>query len=701
MSSHTLQSAALHALLIGVNYYLPGDSPEGFSYPSLGGCVRDITLVEQFLTQKLETPRERIRKLTSSATGDSAPSEPRERWPTYENIISAFREVRSAATPGDLVYIHYCGHGGRVPTLLPEVKGERGLDETLVPMDIARAEAAHLRDVELAHLLREMVGKGLVVTLVLDSCHSGGATRGAGNVAVRGVAAVDRTHRPRTSMVVPRAELAATWRGLLAGVGPGGGLGMGLLTEATGYVLLAACRPSESAYEYAFEGEEMRGVLTYWLIDSLRQFGPRLTYKQIYDRILGKIHSQFRDQTPMLIGEGDRLVFGSERMATPYAVLVMDADATRQRVRLQAGRAQGVGSGSQFAIYSHGETELDRPEGRLALVEVEDAGATISWANVTARFKADAIEPGAQAVLLDPGRMRLCRNVRVVARDVGGCEPSALSRFEEALAVGGSRWVQLAQAGQEVDYQVVVNARGEYEIWDPAGHALENLRPAIEARADDGAARVVNRLVHLSKYQSVQQLDNNDRTSPLTHRLTTEVFKLPEGFDPEAARLDMRPSDASDGPLIFSTGEWLCLRIRNGSSQVLNVTVLDLQPDWGISQVFPSTEGKFFEPLDGGDKLDIPFRTYLPPGYAEGVDVLKVFATVGAANFRWLELPPLDSPPARTWRSYAKPSNALEQLLAILSAERLLARHVNVTNSSSHEWVTAQVVVRQQSEDAS
>jgi hypothetical protein len=32
--------------------------------------------------------------------------------------------------------------------------------------------------VELAHILKWMVDKGLVLTVVLDSCHSGGAARG-------------------------------------------------------------------------------------------------------------------------------------------------------------------------------------------------------------------------------------------------------------------------------------------------------------------------------------------------------------------------------------------------------------------------------------------------------------------------------------------------------------------------------------------
>ena len=51
-------------------------------------------------------------------------------------------------------------------------------------MDIGKLDARYLRDVELAHLLSAMVAKGLVVTVVLDSCHSGGATRGTDEAGV-------------------------------------------------------------------------------------------------------------------------------------------------------------------------------------------------------------------------------------------------------------------------------------------------------------------------------------------------------------------------------------------------------------------------------------------------------------------------------------------------------------------------------------
>src|SRR5262245_59663240 len=162
-----------HALLVGIDRYLPGQ-PGTMTYPTLAGCVNDVDRVAAFLHARWKLPFEEMIRLTST---DAGPPEPAEKRPTYENLVAAFAELLRRAGPGDRVLIHYSGHGGRTPTAYPEVKGDGGLDESLVPYD-ANAGARHLRDVELNCLLHRMADKGLIVTAVLDCCHSGGATRG-------------------------------------------------------------------------------------------------------------------------------------------------------------------------------------------------------------------------------------------------------------------------------------------------------------------------------------------------------------------------------------------------------------------------------------------------------------------------------------------------------------------------------------------
>jgi hypothetical protein len=145
-------NSSLHAILIGIDYYFPNSLEGGAYYPSLGGCVRDIDHVKDFLLTTLKIQSENILKLTCSINNndENKPLETQEKWPTYDNMIAAFNEITETSQPGDQLYIHYSGHGGRVKTLIPNKKGADGLDETLVPTDIGKPGTRYLRDTEMA-----------------------------------------------------------------------------------------------------------------------------------------------------------------------------------------------------------------------------------------------------------------------------------------------------------------------------------------------------------------------------------------------------------------------------------------------------------------------------------------------------------------------------------------------------------------------
>lgn len=616
MANPTSASPNLHALLIGVDHYMPNRMPDRSYYRSLGGCVRDVTHVEEFLKTRLGLPEARIMKLLARASRSAKPAGPAETWPTYENMVSAFKKLADLAAPGDQVYIHYAGHGGRATTIFPDLKGEDGFDEALVPTDIGNSEARYLRDIEMAHLLKTMVDKGLIITIVLDSCHSGGATRGRGGAMVRGLRTIDTTSRPAASLVASAKELAETWRSLSRGNTRNVKTGSGWLPQPQGYVLLAACRASESAMEYPFARGESNGALTYWLLDSLKQLGPGFTYKMLHDRIIAKIHTQFEDQTPQLQGEGNRVVFGNDLVQPQFAVNVMQVDAKKKKVMLNTGQALTVRKGAKFAVYSAGAADF-APDKRLALVEIDDLGATDSWAKITQHVGSGKIEPGSQAVLLDPGDIRLQRKVRLTQRDDVPKkidQKTALKKVEEVLAKDTSRFVLLADKNEPVEFQVVVNADEEYEIWDAAGKAISNLRPAIKIAEGGAAKRVVQRLIHLTKYRNVQQLDNNDVMSPLNRKLQIELAGVQKAYDPVDKPAPQPFADPGNTP-VLKPSEWTFLRLKNllprvddpndTSRNVLNVTALDMQPDWGISQIFP-TGAAAFEPLNPQQEVMIP-----------------------------------------------------------------------------------------------
>jgi Caspase domain len=688
-------SGALYALLIGIDNYPNNPLPDGTRYPPLGGCVRDIKHVEAFLLDRLAIPASNISKLTATRGPGGSLPEPDKKRPTYQNIVDKFKQLTDKAQSGDRIYIHYCGHGGRTRTASKNIKGEDGVDEGLVPYDIANyPDARYVRDIEIAHLLKAMVDKGLVVTLVLDCCHSGGATRGVGTATARCgkfPAGYDTREPPKDSAVAPLEELTKAWTGSSRNLARGVTAVGDWLSETRGYTLLAACRANEEAYEDSFDGKEKNGALTYWLLDSMRSMQPNTTYKDLHDRILAKIRSWMENQTPQLEGEGDILVFGTSRITPVYAIPILAVDAGGKRVKLNAGEVHGLSVGTLLAAYPPGEHDLVATEKRRALLEVTQlVGDADSWASITKDYGNGPIEQGGQAVLLGSTDLRMQRVVGVVLKDA-----ALRQAVETAIAGDGTGFIRVQQGNESVDFQVALNQRkpNEYEIWDRAGVAVPNLSPAIPTTQADAAQRIVQRLVHLAKYRKIQELANPD---PLTGKVKVEL-------------VDVLPERMSGTVPVFLPGDRLKVKITNTNepnpdnindkTRILNITVLDLAPDWQIQQALPAGAGAF-EILQPGKSIELPIEAYLPDGYEESTDILKVFATQRTSGFRCLELPALDQPPA-TRGAGLRSQDPLESLLetftdpAAPTVDELRSRSLHfLERKEDSAWAVAQVEVR-------
>jgi hypothetical protein len=618
-----------YALLIGIDYYLPNPL-----FTSLQGAVRDIDKVADYLDKALKIPPEKIARLTSplpdtNSLGDVR-SARQEIHPTYQNIVNTFHSITESAKTGDLVYIHYSGHGGRAKTIYPDLKGVGQFDESLVPMD-AGNDGYYLRDVEMTTLLKRMTDKGLIVTVVFDSCHSGGATRGDGEIRGARDGQVDTNDRPQDSTVATRAELAQNW--LLQ---TQNSLKDSWLPNQRDYVFLGACRPTELAYEAAFgTGKERNGALTYWMLDTLNT-NPRLTYQTLYERVKGQIQSKFPNQLPMLFGESDRLVFGSEIESVQYSLTIVNV--MPERVTLDGGLAQGLSRGTRFALYPVGSDFSDKQK-RFAIVEIIELQASTATAKILTAEESgittaiEKIEPGLPAVM-ESEPVNLKHRVRLFSKEVGEKEEqlpqelvdkqaSALDKVRQAMQSNG--WVTEVQGDEAGHYQVAVGRKGEYEISRLT--PIDNLTPALSIDDAESPDRVVKRLVHLAKYKSIEALDNPES------KLSIEFELLDENQQPFLDRHNIKLNSGT-----------VYLRVKNNDSQPLNIAMLDLEATWEISSIPIQGGNAVFYELDRGQSLEMSMNFQVPEGdnYQNKLEKLKLFATKGIANFKWLTLPPLD-----------------------------------------------------------
>lgn len=259
-------------------------------------------------------------------------------------------------------------------------------------------------------------------------------------------------------------------------------------------------------------------------------------------------------------------------------------------------------------------------------------------------------------------------------------QTAALAAVRKAIANNG--WiVEVTEDAPEGHYQVSVGRQGEYEIC--SGMPITNLTPALMIDNPTAPAQVVARLVHLAKYQSVQDLDNSD--SDLAEALEVQLLDL------EKQPISHR------GEIGLKNGEKVYLRLHNKSNyQMLNVAVLDLEPTWEISQLpLKGINAAFYE-LAPNEKLDtrLSFKVPNKASYQQAKETIKVFATVGPADFRWLHLPPLDQ---LIQAKGAKRGlrNPFAQLLETIGGDPTqappTARALVIDPDPDAEWVTQQL----------
>jgi len=174
-SSLQLSAQTKRALVIGI-----GEQADK-SWAKINGD-KDVPLVQQMLHKVGYTD---VRTLVNKQA-------------TKAGIISAFKKLAAQCTDGDIVYVHFSGHGQQVTDVNGDEGKKDGWDESWVPYDAylrydekRYKGEKHLIDDELNTLLtaiRNKIGDSGKLLVVVDACHSGDSSRGDDiDETVRGV----------------------------------------------------------------------------------------------------------------------------------------------------------------------------------------------------------------------------------------------------------------------------------------------------------------------------------------------------------------------------------------------------------------------------------------------------------------------------------------------------------------------------------
>jgi len=547
------------ALLVGINAY------QAPTVPQLHGCVNDVTRMRSVLVNRYGFDPANIVMLTDGKATRAA-------------ILAALDKLAADSHANDTVVVHYSGHGSRTPDLSGDETDN--FDETIVPVDSRTGTVHDITDDELNLEIASITQKTSNVTVVLDSCFSGTATRGGATVRL----APDES-APPGAQAVKRGGIAD---------GP-----TDLRSLAASYVLISAARPTELANEYMEDADLTEGALTHFLCRRLEGAPTGATYRDVALGVSNDVSALFPSQHPQIEGgRADALLFQTALVATDASVNVSPVSATR--VHLDAGEIAGLTAGSELKVYPPFTKKFDGSIPSNASVRV-----------VAARpFDADAEIVAGTIAPLSRAAIDVGSYVNPSVSIFYAANPAAVAEVKEKL-----RGVSLIR-------EATSEARAELILAD-AGKGLvlkgADLRPLLVVDASASATkRIANAAIQWAKWLNVQKLGNS--LSDLPVRMSLE---LPAGS---------RGNELMDG-------DALIVNIQNDSSQPVYVTLLDLSSDGSVSIWYPLSDQ--VDAVAAGKPLRKQIDMFVPDGVTHVSDTVKLIATTTQIDAGLFVQPPI------------------------------------------------------------
>jgi hypothetical protein len=530
---------ARRALLIGIDAY-PRIRP-------LDGCVNDSRLMRSVLVERFGFPEADITQLLDAAA-------------TRDAILGAFDALVAATGDGDVVVVHYAGHGSQ----MRDREGDEasGFDSTLMPWDTGREpdENRDITDDEIHLKLQALAAKTPHITLVVDACHSGTVTRDALGAKTRSVAP---DLRPVTALAPSPLPPSRRTRGA---TGAGGWLP---LTDS--YVLIAGCRDDEESKEYfPPEGGGPHGALTCFLCHELLKATDRTTYRDVFEATAARVNAYNAVQHPQIEGTADRVVFGVTDLSPAPFVRIAGRDGGV--VRLAAGGTLGVTVGSTYTVQPAG-TKVPAADTALGEMVVRTVTPFEAEAEITRESTAGGIVAGTRAfetahAFGDDALAVTCIGPEAQAAFAPALQASARLRPAPPGVAAAIRVHLLAprsavSAADPVPQAGALDAE-RWAVVDATGALVMPLKP----RGDEST--VVRNLEKIARFARTLAADN-PAPGDLRGRVSVEVLtRQPSGEYVAAA------PDADSGLPVVNEGQRVRFRITNHHDRPLFVAVVYL-----------------------------------------------------------------------------------------------------------------------------
>ncbi|OYD94977.1 peptidase C14, caspase catalytic subunit p20 [Nostoc sp. 'Peltigera membranacea cyanobiont' 213] len=586
------------ALLVGINEY-------SGTIPALKGCVNDVLLQKQLLIYRFGFKSEDIRILTDKQA-------------TRQGILTAFEEhLIKQAKPGDVVVFHFSGHGSQVEDR--DRDSPDGLNSTFVPIDSQLpqgypAVGGAVQDIT-GHTLFLLMSalKTDNVTVVLDSCHSGGGTRG--NLRVR-------SRNGGTLLQPSQAELdyQQQWLGKL-GLSQQQFIELRRKNVAKG-VVIASAKREQYAADAAFD-DFYAGAFTYIFTQYLwQQTGNEPVNRAIVNvarntKILAREQGNFQEpelETNFSKENTNAPIYFSRFSSLPAEAVVTQVNGDQVKLWLGGTDSQSLEAFKKDMIL----TVLDPQGGERGLVKLGDRQGLIASGKLLSNTRAQLqIQPGTllqERIRSIPSDLTLKigldnsldRNTSQQAaqalRSINRIEPKPLGTLEVQYIFGC-----ITEAKhQELQKQRIANlpSLGSFGLFLPS---QDQIVPASFGSSTEAVSEAVKRLQpklkSLLAARIVKQILGNTNTSQIAitasmniagnNELLGETFTIRGAVKKEAGETKkpapvqvIKSSDS--GVAKLPIGTTINFQIQNNESSPLYVSILVIDAQGEMTVIFPN-----------------------------------------------------------------------------------------------------------------
>lgn len=601
------------ALLVGINAY----SSDAVGWSPLNGCVTDVQMQEELLVHRFGFNRRDIVTLIDQQA-------------TRSGILTAFNDhLIQQAKPGDVVVFHFSGHGSRIVDPNP---CDNPLNSSLVPIDSPLPENYQTEGGE----VQDIMGRSLFllmsalqtehVTVVLDSCYSGGGKRGTTTIRSRDGADTHPQIHPSQTELSYQEE----WRSAL-GLSPEAFTTQRCSGIAKG-VVIASAKDRELAADVNF-GEFHAGAFTYLMTQSLWQEAHNAPIERAFITIaqaasaiaLNYTGRLQRPEFEIKLSELERSPIYFISKSTPPAEAVV-TEFNPQQVNFWLGGVHPEQLASHDRTIFRAIDAQGQLLGQVQTTERSGLAAQGEWI--------EGNPPSSnQPIFLQEDQRSIPENLSLQL----GLDPSLegdRSAVEQQFADISRVQVKPVLAG-EIDYilgrmtaeyraflslpeaerppigSIGLFLPGQQILQDSFGYPEEPIQDAIDRLRPKFSVLLAARLLRLLVNPGSSQLDVTASLTPVG--VSAQAVAAPieirgqRGISATNARPPQSVLSSTDANRL-PVETYIQIAVRNNTRQNLFASILLIEPDGGIVSLFPTDYGasESAATVRSGETLRVP-----------------------------------------------------------------------------------------------